>query len=423
MNTENGGKQQKDEQESYSFIKEVIKPETFDIKRTGIGIVRLILCGLVIGVFACLGFFMLKPWAEETFGNSTNQVSIPEDKQTEHLANHSEEIKNAGNAASNLSEESYQELMDNLYDTVKTAEHSMVSIRKEDEKEPLPDKTVDTESESGLIVADNGQEFLILADRSICEYGPEVMIKFYDGSEYQGSLKNQDDSRGIAIFSVEKASMSNVARQSVRIAELGNSYSIAKGDMVIAMGNLFGYSGGVGYGIVSSVEYDEIVSDGKCDMIMTDIAALPEGTGFLFNQDAQMIGIVKKESENQNRMVNAMAVSDLKTVLEILLNGGQIPYMGVHGITITEDISKEQGIPMGLYVTDVDEGSPAMERGIQNGDVIQRLDDTAITGTVSYEETVLGYTVGRHVIVKVKRRSSDGYADVKFEVTMGARSR
>ena len=56
-----------------------------------------------------------------------------------------------------------------------------------------------------------------------------------------------------------------------------------------------------------------------------------------------------------------------------MLNGKNVPYAGIRGVTVTKDVAEEQAIPEGLYVTEVESDSPAMASGIQNGDVIQEV--------------------------------------------------
>ena len=60
---------------------------------------------------------------------------------------------------------------------------------------------------------------------------------------------------------------------------------------------------------------------------------------------------------------------DIKDIIEKLSNDETIPYIGIQGIDVTEEIAN-QGIPEGVYVKEVDAESPAMAAGIQAGDII-----------------------------------------------------
>ena len=207
------------------------------------------------------------------------------------------------------------------------------------------------------------------------------------------------------------------------MAELGNSNISVRGDLVIALGQMFGYENGVGYGIISAKEWDHDYADGQCGVIATDIAASADASGVLFNQKGQAIGLVKSGilGEGASASANALAVSDMKQVMGLLLNGEAVPYTGIFGTAVTDELSEEKKIPKGLYVTNVQADSPAMKAGIQNGDVILEVGDASVTGIISYEKAVLEHKAGEIVKVKGQRLGSGGYVDVDFSVTMGSR--
>ena len=87
----------------------------------------------------------------------------------------------------------------------------------------------------------------------------------------------------------------------------------------------------------------------------------------------------------------------------------------------TEELAEQQEIPKGLYVTNVQADSPAMQAGIQNGDVLLEVGDDKVAGVTSYEKALLEYKVGTTVKIKGKRRGAGGYVDVDFHVTPGSK--
>ena len=420
-NNKNRRQQESDESGSYDFLKETIKPKPVSKKQVRAQILKTAICGFVFGIFACGGFYALKPWVDDTAGKDMQEVTIPEDDADTSL-NETVGETGAQAASPELTADSYRTIMQSMYQTADEAEQSVVSVCVAEEDDEIPDKSGNQETMSGLITADNGRELLILVDNKICSRGSSWTVTFCDKSEYSAILKKQDENRGLAVFSVNRSEITEGTWSAIKTAKLGNSYSVSRGDVVIALGNMFGYSGGVGYGIVSSTEYDEVFSDGKCDVIATDIASVVGGTGFLFNQKGEMVGMIRDGlwEDAKSTTANALAISDLKSVLELLLNGESVPYVGVHGLTITAEISEQQDIPTGMYVTKVGTDSPAMAAGIQNGDILQKIDDTYITGTSTYEKAVLACSKGQNVKIQGKRRGLDGYVDVEFTVTVGS---
>ena len=255
---------------------------------------------------------------------------------------------------------------------------------------------------------------------SICEDAKEWCVTFSDKSEYKASLKKKDKNSGFAIFAVDKKSLSDATWSASSVASLGNSNLTEQGDVIFALGNIFGYAGGSGYGIVSSSNYKEIGRDGEYSVIATDMSNASEGTGILFNLDGEVIGMISSDiwKERGIRTANAYAISDLKLVIQLLANGASVPYIGVSGTAVTSGIQKEEGMPSGIYVIDVAADSPAMAAGIQSGDVICSVNGEKIVSMSAYRKLMLTLKVGDQIKVEGKRRGSEGYVDIKFDVTI-----
>ena len=103
------------------------------------------------------------------------------------------------------------------------------------------------------------------------------------------------------------------------------------------------------------------------------------------------------------------------------MNGESVPYIGIFGTTVTDDISQQQGMPDGVYVVQVDADSPAMTAGIQSGDVIQSVGGTEVVTTSAYEQAVRKCRAGEPVKIRGSRLGADGYVDIEFDVTIGSR--
>lgn len=413
-------------EEEYSFLTETIKPKSISRGKLFAQLIRMAVYGLIIGFFACCSFFALKPWAERMLEEDSEEVTIPED--TAEIPK--EETTEAEAEPFILDEQSYRQMMDKLYLTAQEAKKCLVTVRvksEEDWTKELEKTNSSVISSVGIIAADNGKELLVLADNSVCEKASEWEILFTDGKSLAGTLKVQDKNRGLAVFSIAQEEIPETTANRIQAAELGNSNLVIQGDVVIGLGNLFGYEEGLGYGVVSSVAYEEVFSDGQCGIIATDIAVAQSGTGILINQKGQIIGLIRQgllkhgETESAEVTANALAISDLKAVMELMLNGKSVPYAGMHGVTVTADVAEEQGIPQGLYVTQVEGDSPAMEAGIQNGDVIQFVNGEEVTGITSFERALLRCTSGESVKVQGMRRGSDEYVEAEFSLNVGSK--
>lgn len=186
--------EQSEEKESFAFLEETIKPKRISRQQGMKQLIRIAICGLVLGGFACLGFFALRPLAQHLFPEKTQVVTIQEDDQSEEDSAKGDDTteQNEQNDAQNQQEISYVQMMSKAYEKALTAKKSVVSVAKGAEQENWnAEATGIDESVSGVIVADNGQEILILSYASICEDAKEWCVTFSDKSEYKASLKKR----------------------------------------------------------------------------------------------------------------------------------------------------------------------------------------------------------------------------------------
>ena len=100
-------------------------------------------------------------------------------------------------------------------------------------------------------------------------------------------------------------------------------------------------------------------------------------------------------------------------------NGKNVPYIGIIGTIVTEEMSEAQGIPAGLYVNEVKVDSPAMKAGIQSGDIITSVGKTKVVTMKDYHKAVLAQEAGKTVKITGQRFGAESYVDIKFNVTVG----
>ena len=414
------------EEKKYSFLQETIKTKPTSRQQLARQLVRIAIYGVILGAFACLGFFALKPWVQDIFRGNLETVSIPEDEDPaeDEASSQADETEGQENTGQPAAAEDYEQMMASMNERAEEARKGIVSVQAAaGQTDWTAEMTGIDRSVTGIITADNGQELLILADSSICEDAKEWNVVFDDGKSCSASLKKRDLNTGLAMFSVPRGSISDSTWDAVKVSVLGNSNLAKQGEVVMALGNMFGYPGGMSFGLISSTDYKTLFYDGECDVMATDIVSDSEGTGVLFNMDGEVIGLISPSvwKDNETNAVNAYAVSDLKPVIEIMANGESVPYIGIYGTTVTSELQQNQGMPAGVYVVDVDPDSPAMEAGIQSGDIICQIGDEKVSSIVTYQSAVLEAKTGRQVLIRGMRLGSDGYVEVRFTVTVGSR--
>lgn len=423
-NGKEGEPEESEREEKYSFLQETIKQKPISREKLIKQFVRIAIYGVILGGFACLGFFALKPFAQNWFMGNPETVTIPEDEEPSEDQDDAAEEEPVPQV---LDEESYEELMEGMYAAAREAQKGVATVTAVlAEWDWSMEAAGGQPSVTGAVTADNGQELLILADNSVCSGAQAWTVTFSDGTVHDAALKKQDANIGLAIFSVPRTDITDATWNAVKVCNLGNSNMVRQGQPVIALGNMFGYPDGIAYGVISSRDYTEKFYDGECGVLATDIPAVSDGTGVLFNLDGEVVGMISeaasgRQDEGDTQTANAYAISDLKTMIELLANGDSIPYIGIYGTSVTSTVQDEQGIPSGLYVIEVDPDSPAMAAGIQNGDVIWEVNGGSVTSLATYQKALLDAAEGETVTLRGKRLGSGGYVDIEFTVTVGSK--
>lgn len=273
-----------------------------------------------------------------------------------------------------------------------------------------------------MIVADNGQQLLILINTSILKDAKSLTVVFSDGSAYAATLKKKDETIGLAVVGVDRTLITSSTWGKIKVATLGNSNIVNRGDAVIALGKPFGYAQGLGYGVISSAKNKAVLVDGSYDLILTDIVAAGGTTGAIVNLTGEVIGIIRQnihDGETQTQ-ISALAISDLKEEIELLSNGTSVPYIGITGADVTDEVTVTQGVPKGVYVKEVAADSPAMQAGIQSGDVITKVDNTTVSTLVGYRSAVLNQRAGDKIKIQGQRSGTNGYVNIDYTVTVGS---
>ena len=412
---------QNSEEEEYSFLQEIIKDEAGDQAKWKHDVLRRIQLGLIFGLVACFTFFACKPWVEKRFEGDPTEVTIPQDEQQEKDQTQQEQ-EQVQEQKPVLTTETYQEMLNNLKQVSGEVRKSVVEIQGAVTEEEFSKDQEDKEkSISGMIVADNGQELLILAGELPVKDAKIIRVTFSGDNQCDAILKSRDAGLGLCVYAVQRKNIADDVWAQIETATLGGSKVVSEGDTVIAVGKLYGCDTIAGYGVIESGENYLDKADGQYQTIYTDVAGDISGSGVLVNIRGEVIGIINTSvrTDDQTNKISGYGISDIKDVIELLSNGKNVPYLGVSGVEVSSEM-QGQGIPQGVYVKEVDAGSPAMAAGIQSGDIITNIADTDIINLLGYHNTLMKQNVGDKILVRGKRQGTGGeYVDIDFGVTVG----
>lgn len=403
----------------YSFLQEVIKDEVGGIGKRKKRILRKIGVGIFIGLVACFTFSVFKPWVESRISGNPDEVTIPRDtKQTAE-----NEADRSGKDGNGQKKDNYSKSVKSLSDVAKKGKRSVVSLLV------LTGATIgnkefvsESQSVSGVLIADNGQELLILGPTMDVGETQQIQATFCDGKKYRVTEKKSDANLELTIYAVKESQLEEKTAKSIRLAALGSSYEVKKGDTTVLLGMLFGQGDAVGYGVLRSSTEKAERADGTYHILGAELAGFTGGSGIMFNRQGEVIGIICDAAgeDAKEELMHAYAISDIKDVMQFLANGESVPYIGIHATDVSENIAEDRRIPRGIYVDKVEADSPAMRAGIQSGDVLTAIGGTDIENFEQYHELLMEEKEGTHLLIKGYRRGAkDQYVAVHFNATVG----
>ena len=403
----------------YSFLQEVIKDEVGGTGKRKKRILRKIGVGIFIGLGACFTFSVFKPWVESRMSGDPDEVTIPRDtKQTAE-----NETDRSGKDGNGQKKDNYSKSVKSLSDVAKKGKKSVVSLLV------LTGATIgnkefvsESQSVSGVLIADNGQELLILGPTMEVGETQQIQATFCDGKKYRVTEKKSDANLELTIYAVKESQLEEKTAKSIRLAALGSSYEVKKGDTTVLLGMLFGQGDAVGYGVLRSSTEKAEWADGTYHILGAELAGFTGGSGIMFNRQGEVVGIICDAAgeDAKEELMHAYAISDIKDVMQFLANGESVPYIGIHATDVSENIAEDRGIPRGIYVDKVEADSPAMRAGIQSGDVLTAIGGTDIENFEQYHEFLMEEKEGTHLLLKGYRRGAkDQYVAVHFNATVG----
>lgn len=266
---------------------------------------------------------------------------------------------------------------------------------------------------SGIIVSQDGY---ILTCAHVVSGATSVKVQL-NGSDqsYDATVVGVDSTSDIAVLKIDATGLTP--------AVIGDSDKLAVGETTVAVGNPLGtLSNTVTQGIVSALNRQVTVEDNNMTLIQTDTSISPGNSGGgLFNANGELIGVVNaKSSYSEAEGIGfAIPINTAMDIAQQLIENGAVarPVLGVSILDVQDSSTAQQyGVSaLGVYVADVTKGGGAEAAGVQRGDRIIAIDDTAVSSTSTVKSYLADKQVGDTVTLQVER---DGKV-LTLNVTLG----
>jgi serine protease Do len=219
---------------------------------------------------------------------------------------------------------------------------------------------------SGFILSKDGY---IVTNHHVIAGARKIQIVLATGETHDAVLVGSDSLNDLAVLKINGNDLPTVV--------LGRSSNLQVGELAVAIGNALGeLQGTVTAGIISALNR-EIKIDGQTMILLQTDAAINSGNsgGALFNSFGEVIGIntAKNAGAGIEGLGFAIPIDHAKPIIESLIQNGSVvgrPRIGIYTQDVDQAMADQYNLPIGVYVAQIEPGSPAEDSGLREGDVI-----------------------------------------------------
>jgi S1-C subfamily serine protease len=237
---------------------------------------------------------------------------------------------------------------------------------------------------SGIIIDNRGH---VLTNNHVIDRSDTLRVTFGDSKQVNAKVVGKDKETDLAVVRAELDDIDSNGKDEVKLlpANFGNSDELKVGQIVMALGNPFGLTGGptVTAGIISSLNRNVQFDNGILELVQTDAAINPGNSGGpLINTKGEVVAINTAKIPYGQGIGFAVPINTVKAVLTDLIENGHVmrPWLGVSTVELNANISSYYSLPLmhGALIVDVEPFGPADNAGLRRGDIIEEINGNKI---------------------------------------------
>lgn len=428
----------------FVFMREQIKSRPINKGKLAKTTLISALSAVIFGIVACVTFFWLAPvvsgYLEKDDNTKENNYFVfPEETIEEETKPEDMLITNEPSIDLSeldlLSEEELAKALSSIEFTVADYQHlyqSMTSIAAEAQQSIVRVRTVKQDTDwfdnmfeetgelPGVVVAESQINYYVLSYSSMINEDDDIYITFPNEVSVKAYVQSRDSLTDLCMLFIPKININEATKNSVTVATLGvSNSSYLKGSLIIALGSPMGTYGSINFGIVTQLGKSIDVVDHNYKRITTDISGSNKATGVLVNLKGEILGIIdtKYQDSDTGNIVGAIGISELKKTIEDMINAKSLVYIGIHGDNVPEEAIYQYEAPRGAFIKTVEMDSPAMNSGIQAGDIVVEVNAKNIANYGDLVNTIRGLSPEIESEFVVCRQSPEGYKRITFTIT------
>lgn len=402
------------QQPKNAFVREQIKDKPKNYKRMWVRLGESAACGGVFALAVCLVLLFMIPVLRQEEGSvpdtgaqDSQQASVEE---TEQGSEEKEETQTPEERQP-MTLDDYQQIQTELYAIGNTANKSIVTITGVVSDTDWFNNSYEREGQGcGTIIGESGGKLWILTEKKTIKDAAKIKVTFVNDAVAEAKLVRYDGNTGLAALTVDLEDLEDSTQNAITVMKTAGSNTIHKGSIVIALGSPLGTNYSILTGTITATNNEISTPDNNYSVYTTDIVASENGSGVLINTDGELVGVVMQSySAASANTLTAVEISELMPVIDLLFADKEVPYFGVHISTVTQHIAQKYDIPKGVYIKKVEIDSPAMDAGLQSGDVIRSVAGQEVVSAEQFREVLLQLTPKETYSVTVMREGTRGY--------------
>jgi S1-C subfamily serine protease len=235
---------------------------------------------------------------------------------------------------------------------------------------------------SGIIIDDKGH---ILTNNHVIDGSDRLRVTLGDSKQVSAKVVGTDEETDLAVVRAEPLEINSNDAVKFQPVNLGNSEELKVGQIVMAVGNPFGLTGGptVTAGIISSLNRNVQFENGILELVQTDAAINPGNSGGpLINTKGEVVAINTAKIPYGQGIGFAVPINTVKSILNDLVENGHVtrPWLGISTVKLNPRIASFYRLPLvhGALIVNVEPYSPADNAGLRRGDIIEEIDGNKI---------------------------------------------
>lgn len=420
--------QREHEEKKYKFIKEQIKPQKRKrLMRTFRKFIVTIVLATVFGSVSSVVFCTIMQNmmdSEDKDINVSGSSTLNEDDISDGLDD-AESAKDGSylNKSDTQSIYEYSRLSRSIASIGEACKYSLVTVRGYKKGDILNSVIgVSDSSDSYGVIIKEDKFFYYIVTKSVAVVSTKsIEVEFYNQDTARAELLAYDKNISLAVIKVEKKVLDSTTLSSVTTANYASINSnLAVGSKIIAVGAPNGVMYSVMLGTITQSQIRASVTDNEIKLLSTDIPRSPKTNGVILNTRGYIVGFITDSfrSVMGDTVVGFVELSSVQDVIRMMLEGKNVPYLGIEGKDVDNETAKSHNIDEGVYVTSVYSNSPAYKAGMRVADVITKIDGKKIISINQLHNALMGLKKDSSMKITLERKTNGKTTNKKITAVL-----